>query len=72
MTEYILVLKENVSVADALNSLQKYDVQVIRDLKKDRYLIGLKNNPGIDRLQEDVESSEYIKHIQPNFIYKIQ
>ena len=72
LTEYIIVLKENVSVVDALNSLQKYDAQVIRDLKKSRYLIGLKNNPGINQLKNDLEGSEYIKHIQPNFSYKAQ
>lgn len=72
LTEYIIVLKENVSVADAIDNLQKYDVQVIRDLKKGRYLIGLKNNPGINQLKHDLEGSEYIKHIQPNFTYKAQ
>ena len=72
LVEYIIVLEENISIGDATSILKKYEVQVIRDLKKDRYLIGLKNDPGIERLKKDVEGSEYIKQIQPNFNYTIQ
>ena len=72
LAEYIIVLKKSSSIADALNSLHKYDVQVIRDLKKGRYLIRLEEDPGIGRLEKDVKGSEYIKHIQPNFVYTIQ
>jgi hypothetical protein len=72
LTEYIIVLEENVSIASAINSLQKYELQVIKDLKKNRYLVELKNDPGIEQLQKDVEGSERIKHIQPNFTYTIQ
>jgi len=72
LTEYIIVLKENVTIASAINSLQKYEAQVIRDLKKGRYLIGLKNDPGIQRLKKDVEGSDRIKQIQSNFTYTIQ
>ena len=70
--EYIVVLDENVSIEDAISILKKYEVQVIRDLKKGRYLIGLKNDPGIEQLKKEVEGSEYIKHIQPNFTYTTQ
>ena len=70
--EYIIVLVENVSIKNAMNNLQKYDVQVIRDLKRNRYLIGLKNDPGIERLIKEVEGSVHIKHIQPNFTYTTQ
>ncbi len=72
LTEYIIVLNENVDIARALNKLKKYEVQVIRDLNRGRYLIGLKNDPGIEQLKKDVESSGYFKHIQPNFTYTIQ
>jgi len=70
--EYIIVLKENVSISSAINHLQKYEAQVIRDLERGRYLIGLKNDPGIELLQKDVEGSDLIKLIQPNFSYTIQ
>lgn len=70
--EYIIVLKENVSISDAINGLKKYDAQVIRDLKRRRYLIGLERNPGIEHLQKDIEGSEYIEYIQPNFTYTTQ
>jgi hypothetical protein len=72
LTEYIIVLEKDVSIESATGILKKYEVQVIRDLKKDRYLIGLKNDPGIERLKKDVEGSGYIKYIQPNFTYTIQ
>ncbi len=71
-SEYIIVLAENVSIENAISNLQKYDAQVIKDLKRGRYLIGLKNDPGIERLEKDVEGSEHIKQIQPNFSYTIQ
>ena len=72
LVEYIVVLKENTSIANATDFLKKYQVQVIRDLKKNRYLIRLKNDPGIERLQQDIEDSEFIKYIQPNYRYKTQ
>ena len=72
LAEYIIVLNENVSIADALNNLQDYEVQVIRDLNKNRYLIGLVKDPGIEKLTKEVEKSEHIKQIQPNYSYTIQ
>ena len=72
LIEYIIVLNDNVDIARALNKLKKYEVQVIRDLNRGRYLIGLKNDPGIEQLRKDVEASEKIKLIQPNFTYTIQ
>ena len=72
LTEYIIVLEENVSIADAIDNFQKYEAQVIRDLKRRRYLIGLMIDPGIEQLNKDVEGSDRIKHIQPNFTYKTQ
>ena len=72
LAEYIIVLNENVSIADALNNLQDYEVKVIRDLNKNRYLIGLVKDPGIEKLTKEVEKSEHIKRIQPNYSYTIQ
>ena len=72
LAEYIIVIEENVSIESATSIFEKYEGQVIRDLKKGRYLIGLKNDPGIEQLQKEVEGSEHIKHIQPNFTYTIQ
>lgn len=71
-TEYIIVLVENVNITDSISILEKYDGQVIKDLKKGRYLIRLNNNPGIEQLQKEVEGSEHIEHIQPNFTYTTQ
>ena len=71
-SEYIIVLKEGSKITDALNSLNAYDIRLIKDLKQDRYLVELKKNPGIERLKNDIIGSEYIKHIQPNFIYTTQ
>ena len=71
-SEYIIVLEENTSITTALNNLQKYELRVIKNLKKGRYLIELKQDPGIEQLRKDLEGSEHIKQIQPNFIYTIQ
>ena len=70
--EYIIVLSENVSIENAIRNLQKYDAWVIKDIERGRYLIGLKNDPGIEQLKKDVLGSKDINHIQPNFIYTIQ
>ena len=48
------------------------EIQVIRDLKKNRYLIGLKHDPGIEQLKKEVEAAGQIKLIQPNYTYKTQ
>jgi hypothetical protein len=71
-SEYIIVLEEDISISSAIGILEKYEAQVIKDLDKNRYLIGLKNDPGIEQLKIDVESSRHIKHVQPNFTYTIQ
>lgn len=71
-SEYLIVLEENISITTALNNLQKYEVRVIKNLKKGRYLIELKQDPGIEQLRKDLEGSEHIKQIQTNFIYTIQ
>jgi len=72
LAEYIIVLEENVSIVDAIDNFQIYEAQVIRDLKRGRYLIALKIDPGIEQLNKDVEGFEHIKLIQPNYIYTIQ
>ena len=72
LVEYIIVIEENVSIEKAISIFKKYKTQIIRNLKKDRYLIGLKIDPGIEQLQKDIEGSEHIKQIQPNFSYTIQ
>ena len=66
------IVESGLSITDALNSLNTYDIWLIKDLKQDRYLVGLKKNPGIERLKNDFIGSEYIKHIQPNFTYTTQ
>jgi len=72
ISEYIIVLKEGSKITDALNSLNAYDIRLIKDLKQNRYLVELKKNPGIKHLKNDIIDSEYIKYIQPNFIYTTQ
>jgi len=72
LNEYIIVLAENVSIESATSSLQEYQVQVIKDLNRGRYLISLKNDPGLEQLKAIVEDSAYIKQIQSNFSYSIQ
>ena len=69
---YIIVLKKDVKITDAIASLKKYDIQLIKDLKRNRYLVGLKSNPGIEQLQKDIIDSDYIKFIQPDYSYKSQ
>lgn len=71
-SEYIIVLGENVSITHALDSLSRYEAELIKDLKKGRYVIELRTDPGIERLKKDVEKSEYINFIQPNYQYKAQ
>lgn len=70
--EYIIVLKKDVKITDALHSLKIYKPQLIQDFKRNRYLIRLKINPGIERLQKYISGSDNIKFIQPNFNYKSQ
>ena len=72
LSEYIIVLEENIIIADAINDLQKFDAKIIKNLKRGRYLIELKNDPGIELLKKHIEGSKRIKQIQPNFSYTIQ
>lgn len=70
--EYIVVLNKGVKFSDVVMSLKSYDIQLIKDIKRDRYVVGFKYDPGIEQLQKDIIGSKYIKHIQPNFSYKAQ
>lgn len=70
--EYIIVVNENAKISDAMNILNKYDVRIIKNLNRGRYLIGVKQDPGIEQLRNDIVGSDYINYIQPNFIYKPQ
>jgi len=70
--EYIIALVENADIEDAIRHLHKYDAQVIKDLKRGRYLISIRQDPGIEQLKEDIDDSEYIERIQPNFTYTAQ
>ena len=70
--EYIIVVKENVKISAAMNILNKYDAHIIKDLNRGRYLVGVKQDPGIEQLRKDIVGSDYINYIQPNFIYKPQ
>lgn len=72
LSEYIIVLEENITIAEAMNDLEQFDSQIIKNLKRGRYLIKLKNDPGIDLLKKHIGSSKRIKQIQPNFSYTIQ
>ena len=71
-SEYIIVINEKANIADALIIFRKYDARLVRDLKKKRFLIELKRDPGLERLKSLVESSELIEFIQPNYIYQQQ
>ena len=72
IAEYIIVLNKGIKLTTALSSLKIYDARLIKDLKRGRYLISLNNDPDINKLKKDIINPEYIKHIQPNFIYKTQ
>lgn len=72
ISEYIIVLNKGIKLTTALSSLKRYDTHLVKDLKRGRYLISLKNDPGINKLKKDIVYSKYIKHIQPNFIYTTQ
>lgn len=70
--EYIIVLVDNASLKAAIRDLQPYEAVVIRDLKHGRYLVGLKEDPGMERLQADIKASVHIQMIQPNYTYTTQ
>ena len=72
LIEYIVVIKANANIASAISSFKKYEAQLIGDLKKNLYQIGLKKDPGIEQLRKDVEGSDLIDYIQPNFTYTTQ
>ena len=72
IAEYIIVLNKGIELTTALSSLKIYDTHLVKDLKRGRYLISLKNDPGIDKLKKDILYSKHISHIQPNFNYTTQ
>lgn len=72
IAEYIIVLNKGIKLTTALSSMKIYDARLIKDLKRGRYLISLKNYPDINKLKKDIINPKYIKHIQPNFIYTTQ
>jgi hypothetical protein len=72
LSEYIIVLKSGSDIKSAIKELAEYEVRIIRDLKRERYLIEIKNDPGLEQLLLDVKNSNHINFIQPNYTYKTQ
>ena len=72
LNEYIIVIKESSNIDNAIETLKKYDARILRDLKRNHYLIGLVNDPGIEQLKIDIQNNMYIKYIQPNYRYELQ
>ena len=70
--EYIIVVAEDVSLDAAMQHLQKYEATMLQDLKRGRYLISLRQNPGIDQLKGEVDETSDIVLIQPNYTYTTQ
>ena len=70
--EYIIVLVKDVSIENAIANLKEYEAHVIKGLNRDRYLIELKIDPGIEQLEKHTKNSMFIKLIQPNFSYTTQ
>jgi hypothetical protein len=72
LSEYIIVLKSGSDIKSAIKELEEYEVRIIRDLKREQYLIEIKNDPGLEQLKSDVTRSSHINFIQPNYTYKTQ
>ena len=72
LTEYIIVLNEGAVISDSIKVFNKYQVEILKDLKRNRYVIGLMNDPGMKVLLKEIEQHGNIKLIQPNYRYQAQ
>jgi hypothetical protein len=68
--EYIVTLDDDVQMEDLVNQFSAYNMVIIKDLGRRRYLIHLDQDPGLDTLMEyDCFKNAECK-IQHNFKYK--
>ena len=52
--------------------LLKYNIKIISKITKNKYLVTVTPNPGIEEIKKQIKQSKYIKYIQLNNEYHIK
>lgn len=68
--EYLIVLNPGAGEAAIRHAFAEHRFEIVKDLGKSRYLIRFTPDPGLEHLQEVVETDEDIRSVQSNLIYR--
>lgn len=52
--------------------LKEFQVQKVKKIRTDLYLVKIKKDPGLKTLEKLVRKSEELDSIQPNYVYRAQ
>ena len=52
--------------------LLKYNIKIISKITKNKYLVTVTPNPGIEEIKKKIKQSKYIKYLQLNNEYHIE
>ncbi len=69
-SEYIVTLDKGIQVEELKNQLSEYDLVVVKDLGRGRYLVRFNADPGLDVLKKQGCFKNSKCKIQPNFKYQ--
>lgn len=70
--EYIIVTVDSIKPDAIKNIFKEFGIKSVVSFSKDKYLIRIENDPGIDKMKEISKNHTEIKYIQYNYIYKQQ
>jgi hypothetical protein len=68
--EFIVTAKPSVSADQVRRVYAAFGVQEIRDLGRNRFLLRLGHDPGVDRVRSIGFESGKIEAVQPNYVYR--
>ena len=68
--EYIVTLSEDGDESVIHEYFGEFDIIEVRKLSKSMFLLRIKNDPGVENIEESLECSPFLKAVQPNFRYR--
>ncbi len=68
--EYIVTIDESGDEERIRELFEAYLVEKVKDLGRGRFLIKLEQDPGPEVVKRKGLESAFIKHVQPNYIYR--
>ncbi|MFV1984429.1 MAG: hypothetical protein ACC657_12885 [Thiohalomonadales bacterium] len=71
MNEYLIHIESTFNDEEMKKYLSKYNIKILSKLTKNKYLVEVQPDLGLDKIKNQIKSSKFIKYIELNNEYKI-